>query len=193
MSRNPQKTPGRPEAAEVPPKPPFGTRFFDKLIIALLFFVILAWAGGLAVEHYAVTHNVLRPPKLKGPVKFDCELVFAWNIGIKANLAGCIISLFIVYLLRITHFAPAAELVAAMAARFGIPLFALLVFLGGAGQDEHQRVFNQWAQFYIVVIYLVSLPLDVWLVLPEKKRFAPRSAPETVETTPNPANDAPGV
>ncbi len=59
------------------------------------------------------------------------------------------------------------EFFGALSSRIGVPIVFIIPYIPETGLSDYQAVFRDWTLFYIVIVYLVSLPLDVWLVLPE--------------------------
>ncbi len=144
----------------------FARHSLGKLVVFLSFFAILTVVGDRILAEY--WRNFTRETNVKIVEETPSALRKAWRFGLAVNLFGCVSAFCVVHLLRVVCFAPITELLGAMLCRIGIPALCCLPFINRSGLTEFQALFHEWALFYIVLVYLVALPLDVWLVLPNK-------------------------
>ncbi len=144
----------------------FASHPLGKLVVSLLLFAVLVVVGDRTIGEY--WRDFTRGANVKALGETPSALRDAWRIGVVANLFGCLSSFCVVYSLRGVRFAPITELLGAMVCRTGVPALCCLQYLPRSGLTEFQAVFREWAFFYIVLVYLLTLPLDVWLVLPRK-------------------------
>lgn len=131
-----------------------------RILIAVAFFFLLAIAGS---AFFGMEWNA--SPQNEAYLKAKAANGIRWQAGMEAwsvNFVGCISSLGVVYWLRRTNAVPTVELVGAMAFRSGIPLVFMLLVSVGPWQTQSR----EYTLLATVIVYLLALPLDIWLIRP---------------------------